>query len=85
MLCSCRRASDHESTGAKQASEPSNTLHHSSRVFALKAPANAAFISGQRDRSYWGGMPSSSRRESNSSKNRPSIEPMETYLPSFVS
>ena len=49
-LCGSRRASDHDSTGAKQASEPSNTLHHSSRVFDLEglreqlpaSPASAA-------------------------------------------
>ena len=31
-----RRASDHDSTGAKQASEPSKTLHPFARVFDLK-------------------------------------------------
>src|SRR5439155_353840 len=47
MLWGWRRASDQLSTGAKQASDPSKTLHHSSRVFALKVFANCSRIFGQ--------------------------------------
>jgi hypothetical protein len=53
-LCGWRGASDHDSTGAKQASEPSNTFTHSSRVFALKAAAKAALCSGHLARSCCG-------------------------------
>src|SRR6185503_19595563 len=52
-LCVSHLASDHDSTGAKQASEPSNTLHHCARVFDLNVFANSLCICGQRLRLCW--------------------------------
>jgi len=42
MACGCVAASENVSTGAKQASEPSNTRHHSSRVRVRNSAAKRA-------------------------------------------
>src|SRR5262249_31134187 len=46
-LCGCARASVKVRTGAKQASEPSNAAHHSSRVFDLNFSENFFLRAGQ--------------------------------------
>src|SRR5262249_17455087 len=46
-LCGWRLDSENVSTGAKQASEPSNTLHHSVWVFSLNLPWRTSRSSGQ--------------------------------------
>ena len=51
MLCGCRGASSRESTGAKQASAPSKTSHHSLRLRVRKSAASSALRSGQLARS----------------------------------
>ena len=68
-LCGCRAASENVSTGAKHASEPSNTRTHSSRVLVRNTCANRSRSTGHPARSCCAGSASSAspRRCSSSS------------------
>jgi hypothetical protein len=50
-LCGCAGASSQSSTGAKQASLPSSSTHHSSRVRVRNRSAMRSLSSGQRSAS----------------------------------
>ena len=83
-LCTCCGASSKSSTGAKHASVPSSSAHHSSRVRVRNTSASRSFIMGQPERSICPAANSRSRPHSSHScaKNFGSIAPMATNLPS---
>jgi hypothetical protein len=75
------------STGAKQASLPSSTWHHWSRVRAAKMVVKRRRSSGQAARSSKSGRPSTSApawrsRPSSTARNFFSIGATDTYSPS---